>query len=146
MPSAAHDPVGVEIEDVQNQVDRFGNPAKTAVHLGMFELRMTFQDFCKHNFQKAHLEICLECLNGRDFYMEILFGHGFCQASKQGRLLCRFQRHVEEVIADLDDKYVEKIRLGVRRAVEKTLLGKRFDGTVSGAVEASIKVCAVCNM
>ncbi|BDA44771.1 hypothetical protein COCOBI_06-2490 [Coccomyxa sp. Obi] len=72
MPSAAHDPIGAETDDVQAQVDRF-------------------------------------------------------------------QRHVEELIENRDEEDVENIKAHVQRAVEKTLLGKKFDGTISGAVEASIK-------
>ncbi|EIE21547.1 hypothetical protein COCSUDRAFT_56760 [Coccomyxa subellipsoidea C-169] len=51
----------------------------------------------------------------------------------------RFQRHVEEIIENRDEEDVEKIKAVVQKAVEKILLGKKFDGTISGAVEASIK-------
>ncbi len=54
--------------------------------------------------------------------------------------MCRFQRHIEELIENRDEEDVENIKAHVQRAVEKTLLGKKFDGTISGAVEASIKV------
>ena len=52
----------------------------------------------------------------------------------------RFQRHIEELLENRDQEDVENIKAQVQRAVEKTLLGKKFDGTISGAVEASIKV------
>ena len=57
--------------------------------------------------------------------------------------MSRFQRHVEEVIENRDEEDVERIKAVVQQAVEKTLLGKKFDGTISGAVEASIKVRAI---
>lgn len=55
----------------------------------------------------------------------------------------RFQRHIEEIVKEADDSKMQEIRMAVQKAVQTTLERGTFDGTIAGAVQASIKVCRI---
>jgi hypothetical protein len=52
----------------------------------------------------------------------------------------RFQTHIEDIVKEASQEQMQEIRAAVQRAVEKTLQTRNFDGTIAGAVQASIKV------